>query len=166
MGSLIRQRYSVPGPAQRTLAVLDRFGAIRLRPECLGYDDCDVEWTRLLEIRTRPLADALTQTALEREIERARKLLPPVPGRKWILHKVGGELGELCHAAINRRAAEKSAKPVPVELVYRGSLGRTKTTTGGMVVTAILAGIPGTADMIVETARSYGVPVVTSTVLS
>ena len=160
VGALIRRRYSVPAAAGRALDGLDRFGALRLRPESLGYDDCDVEWTRLLEIRTRPLAEALTQTALDREIERARKLLPPIPGRKWLLQKLGEELGELCHGAVSRRATEKRSIPVPVELVYRGALGRTKVAAGGMAVTAILVGIPGTTDTIVETASSYGIPVV------
>lgn len=160
IGDLIRRRYNVPGMADKALSCLDRCGALRLSPEVIGFDDCDVEWSKLQEIRTRPIAEALTRTALDREIERARKLLPPVPGRKWILHKVGEELGELCRAALSKRAPESSSRIVPSELLYRGTLGRTKVLSGGMVVTAMLTGIPGTATSIVSTARLHGIPIV------
>lgn len=159
ISALIRRRYRVPAAAQKALDGLDRFGALRLRPESLGYDECDVGWTQLVEIQTRPLAEALSRTALDHELERARKLIPPIPGRKWLLQKLADELGALWHAAIVKRT-DMSSKHVPLQLVYRASLGRTKVATGGMVVTATLAGIPATTDAILATAAAYSVPVI------
>lgn len=159
LAGIIRRRYEVPSIAGKALGLLDRFGALRVGPESVGFDNRDVEWTNLVEVRTRPVAEVLTQTALDREIERVRKLLPPVPGRKWVLTKVGKVLGDLVLVAMTRVGREGSSRTVVSELVHRASLGRTHQITGGIVVTAILAAMPAANDSIIVTARAHGVEV-------
>lgn len=113
------------------------------------------------QVRTRPIAEVLTQTALSREIERVRKVLPPVPGRKWVLTKVGEVLGDLALAAMTRAGREGTSRGVASELVCRAHLGRTRVVTGGMVVTAILTLVPAANESIVVTARSHGIDIAT-----
>lgn len=160
IGGIVRRGHEVPSIAGKALGLLDRFGALRLRPESVGFDDQDVEWSRLVEVRIRPIAEVLSQNALNREIERVRKLLPPVPGRKWVLTKLGASLGELTRDAMTRVNPEGCSRTVVSELVYRGSLGRTRQITGGVIVSAILAAMPAANNSILVTAQSHAIAVV------
>ena len=100
VAEIVRRRDEVPSIASRALGLLDRFGAVRLSPELIGFDDDDVDWSRVVSVRTLPVTQVLSQTAVDRELERIRKLLPPVPGRKWVLSKVGDGIGELALAGV------------------------------------------------------------------
>jgi hypothetical protein len=156
---LIRRNYKVPGLATRALGVLDRFGSLRLSASSVGFDNDDVEWLKVSAVRTRPLTEVLTESALEHEADRIRKLLPPVPGRKWAVDRATGLLSELTRVALDRSAKEGLARVVVTEIDYRASFGRTKTLTAGLAVSAILGATPGANDVIVCMARRQSVSI-------
>lgn len=157
---LIRRVYDVPSVAVRALGQLDRFGAIRIAPEFVGFDKEDVPWGKISTVYTRRLGDVLTNSALEREVERLRKTLPPVPGRKWVLEKAASALGELCRTALDKSGSEALDRGVVSEIEYRGGLGRKKTLAGGLVVTAVLGLVPDANRILVSTASERGGAVV------
>lgn len=158
MSALVRRRRDVPKLAGKALGLLDRFGALRLGPDSVGFDDEDVEWAKVVRVHTRPVVEVLTETAIRREMERVRKLLPPVPGRKWVLSKVGDGLERLAVAALDP-ASRPESRSVVSELSYRASFGRRKDLTPGLAVTTILAAMPAVNDSILVTARARGVEV-------
>jgi hypothetical protein len=41
------------GRPVKALGLLDRFGALRLGPESIGFDDEDVDWAKVVRIHTR-----------------------------------------------------------------------------------------------------------------
>ncbi|HEY6737696.1 MAG TPA: hypothetical protein VI076_02515, partial [Actinopolymorphaceae bacterium] len=88
IGELARRSGKVPKLAVKTLGLLDRFGAVRIGPDEIGFDDENVAWDKVVELRTRRLSDLITGSALDHEVERISGYLPPIPGRKWAIEKV------------------------------------------------------------------------------
>ncbi len=153
---LIRRGYDVPSVAGKALGQLDRLGAIRIGPQYIGFDADDVEWDKITLIRTRRLSVVLTESALNREVGRVRKALPPVPGRKWALDKLSSTLGDLSRVALDRAGAESLDRVVVSELEYRGGLGRRRSLSGGFVVAAVLGLIPEANQLVLDTAQHRG----------
>ena len=78
----------VPRFATAPLALLDRFGAVTIGPERVGLDGKDVDWERVVEIRTAPAWTCLSAEALEVNLAQYVVALPPLPGRAWVLRKI------------------------------------------------------------------------------
>lgn len=155
-GGLIRRLYDVPAVASKVLRQLDRFGAVRIAPTLVGFDNKDVPWVKIRSVQTRPLRDTLTETALDREVERLRKLLPPVPGRKWVLERAAAALGELSRAALDRTAAESVNRSVVASIEYSGGLGRKATMSAGLIVSAVLGLVPDANRILMDMAEQHG----------
>lgn len=92
-------------------------------------------------------------------MERLRKALPPVPGRKWVVNRAADGVSQLSQIALERAGGERSTKRIVAELEYRGGLGRRRSVEGGIVVAAVLAGIPGLNDALLATALQNGAAV-------
>ena len=78
----------VPRFATAPLALLDRFGAVTIGPERVGLDGKDVDWGRVVEVRTAPAWTCLSAEALEVNLAQYVVALPPLPGRAWVLRKI------------------------------------------------------------------------------
>ncbi|GED09386.1 hypothetical protein [Cellulosimicrobium cellulans] len=78
----------VPRFATAPLALLDRFGAVTIGPERVGLDGKDVDWDRVVEVRTAPAWTCLSAEALEVNLAQYVVALPPLPGRAWVLRKI------------------------------------------------------------------------------
>jgi hypothetical protein len=157
VGMLLARSHDVPAVAAKLLGQLDRFGAIRLGPVGLGLDDDDVDWKDVREIRTAPVLAILTTAALEREVDRVRKMLPPVPGRKWIVTRLV--------AAFQRALARLTGQhldhgpEICAVVRYRGRFGRTREMVPGFAACLLLAAIPGLNDALLTTARAHAVTI-------
>lgn len=110
-------------------------------------------------VRMRLLTHVLTETAIEREAERIRELLPPLPGRKWAVDRATALLSRLANAALARSSGEGLGRTVVAEVDHRASLGRTKTRSAGLGVSAILGAMPEANDVLICMARRHGVTV-------
>lgn len=175
LGELVRKTGKVPKIATKPLDLFDRFGALRLTPDEIGFDNDMVEWGKIVELRAHTASSLLTGKALDREVDRIRGYLPPIPGRKWAVNKVVTLLLDLT-MAVTGDYATKAADTVDrvgadeggaedarlvTEIVYRGRFGRTKEVQAGMIG-ALITLRPGVNTCLREMAGIRGVPVVDS----
>lgn len=157
---LLKSSMDVPVVAAKALGLLDRFGALRLSDEGVGFDNNDVDWAKITSVTCRRLTVVLTESGLEHEADRLRKLLPPLPGRKWVVDRCAQTLGGLARDALDRTVGERAQLSVVSGISYRRSLGRSKEMTAGLAVCAILGLVPSANDCILSTARRHGATVI------
>ncbi|MET3975157.1 hypothetical protein [Cellulosimicrobium sp. 4261] len=176
----------VPRFATAPLALLDRFGAVTVGPERVGLDGKDVDWDRVVEVRTAPAWTCLSAEALEVNLAQYVVALPPLPGRAWVLGKISELLLSLylavlppdadgedvladAHALVGASGgsdvADADAPPdrmfdrVVTEVVYRRRFGTGEAQASTTSVLLQLA-LRGATDTIVRTAAERGVDVV------
>lgn len=161
IATIVRGNCEFPWVADKALAVLDRFGSVRIGPEKVGLDDTDVAWDDVVELSTSSLVDHLSTRAIDREVERLRALLPPFPYRTRALKLIAQGLMTLSLAALDRTLQEgPAARPVVSGLVYGGRFGRRHELPAGVTTSIMLGGLPAVNEALVETARYRGVPVI------
>ncbi|WP_371497674.1 hypothetical protein OG871_17150 [Kitasatospora sp. NBC_00374] len=158
IAALIGSHPKVPSPAVRLLHLLDDLGQVVIGPETVGFDGSEVAWDKVLELRLHSTADLLPDVVVDKEVDRILDLLPPVPGRKWVVTRLAEGLLTLVQAAIE--AAEREDRGLPCELVHKNLLGRPKQLSGGLFAAAALAAAPQAAESLIATAKAHGVPVV------
>lgn len=158
IAALVGRHPRVPGVAVKLLGLLDGFGAVAVGPGKVGFDGDEPSWDKVLEVRTHSMAGILPDSAVEKEIDRIRAKLPPVPGRKWVVTKATEGLLTLVMAATDI-ARHTEDRQIACEIVYSGLLGRPKQVPAGLVACAILTAIPEASDSIVATAQARGIPV-------
>ncbi|TFF17051.1 hypothetical protein [Cellulosimicrobium funkei] len=176
----------VPRFATAPLALLDRFGAVTIGPRRVGLDGKDVDWDRVVEVRTAPAWTCLSAEALEVNLAQYVVALPPLPGRAWVLGKISELLLSLylavlppdadgddaladAHALLGASGdadvADADAPPdrmfdrVVTEVVYRRRFGTGEAQASTTSVLLQLA-LRGATDTIVRTAAERGVDVV------
>jgi hypothetical protein len=159
VAALVGFGHDVPGPARKALGLLDRFGSVQLSPISVGFDGDDIAWADVIEVRTASLFDVVTTMAIEREVERLRKLLPPVPGRKWATSRALATIQMLLQRAMRHDQGGSASPGITSELIYRGRFGREKSLSPGLAATTVLGALPGVNDSLIATAESLGVPV-------
>ncbi|MCR1980848.1 hypothetical protein NSA53_01170 [Cellulosimicrobium cellulans] len=155
----------VPRFATAPLALLDRFGAVTIGPGRVGLDGKDVDWDRVVEVRTAPAWTCLSAEALEVNLAQYVVALPPLPGRAWVLSKISELLLSLYLAVLPPDADGEDASPdrmfdrVVTEVVYRRRFGTGEAQASTTSVLLQLA-LRGATDTIVRTAAERGVDVV------
>jgi hypothetical protein len=171
---LLRLVPRLPRIATAPLGVLDRFGAVTVGPERVGLDGKDVDWDRVVEVRTEPAWTLLSAEMLELDLAGIFTMIPAVPGRRWVLRRISELLFTLYLAVLPPADDDPAADAPPAEgdgprltvfapvvstVVYRRMVGRGEARASSMSALLQVA-LPGTADTIVATARAHGVPVV------
>ncbi|MFF2147818.1 hypothetical protein [Kitasatospora sp. NPDC058190] len=161
VGTLIGRHPRTPAVAHKLLGLLDGFGAVHLGSTKVGFDGEEVEWDKVVEIRTRNAFEVLTTTALEQDVDRIREFLPPVPGRKWAVTKAGEALATVVLAALERGSVDQRLDEltVPTRIVYRGLFGRERTVDAGSFAAATLVVVGRVGESLIATARQRGIPV-------
>ncbi|MFD7450684.1 hypothetical protein [Kitasatospora sp. NPDC059827] len=161
LGTLIGRHPRTPAVAHKLLGLLDGYGAVHLGPVRVGFDGEEVEWDKVVEIRTRNAFEVLTTSALEQDVDRIREFLPPVPGRKWAVTKAGEALATVVLAALERGSVDQRLDEltVPAQIVHRGLLGRPRTLDAGCFAAAALVIVGQAGESLIATARQRGIPV-------
>lgn len=160
IATIIGRYPRVPGVATRLLGRMDRFGEVAIASEEVGFDGKTVAWDKVLEVRTHGIAEILPDVAVEKEVERIRELLPPIPGRKWVVRKAVEGLLTLLLATVETPEDAAGDDPmIACEIVYRNAIGRPKPLVAGLFGTAILGAIPEAGASLIATAQNRGVPV-------
>src|SRR5262245_50871855 len=91
ISTLVSSHPRVPSVAGRFLRRLDKFGSVSIGPTRIGFDDKTIRWKRVIEVRVYPTANPIPPSVvIDRESDRVREMLPPIPGRRWIVRKVAG----------------------------------------------------------------------------
>ncbi|MFD7728966.1 hypothetical protein ACFV6F_01070 [Kitasatospora phosalacinea] len=157
LAGLIGRLPHVPGPAVRLLHLLDGLGQVAVGPEEVGFDGESVAWGKVLEIRCHSTVDLLPDVVVEREVDRIREFLPPVPGRKWLVTKAAEALLTVALAAT--AAAERQERSLPCEIVAKNLFGRPKNLAGGLFAASALTLIPEAGEAVLAAARERGIPV-------
>lgn len=160
VGALVGRHRRTPGVVRKALGLLDGFGAVAVGPEGVGFDGDDIEWDKVEEIRTRTAYEMLTTQALDREVDRLREFLPPVPGRKWVVTKATEVLTTVVLAALEQGSEDQLGElTVPSEIVYRGLLGRRRTLSGGLFAVAVLTVVRQAGRSVLATAEEHDVKI-------
>ncbi|WP_171166467.1 hypothetical protein [Streptomyces sp. I05A-00742] len=162
LGKLISSHPLVPDALAKPLKLLNRFGAVRVGPDSVGFDSDDIPWDKVTEIRMIGGYRSLTKEVIDGAFDGVRRVLIAVPGRDWVLDRVSEALTSLLFRRL--RGADESGTVqdvlVPGEIVYRGSLGRKKTCPASLYPIAFLLGSPEVVHGLLTTAEAHGVTVV------
>lgn len=148
---------SVPPLAMKALGLLDRFGRVGVGPDQVAIDGDDLPWTAVTTVRTAPVAARLSEDVVRRELDRVKRLLPPMPGRGWVLRQVGSVLGGLIGRALP--AGATAGGTVVSALETTGRLGRHRTVEVGLAGSLVLMALPEVDRSIRATAEQHGIPV-------
>ncbi|ADG76417.1 hypothetical protein Cfla_3545 [Cellulomonas flavigena DSM 20109] len=157
----------LPRFATAPLALLDRFGAVTIGPERVGLDGKDVAWDRVVEVRTEPAWTRLSAEALEADLAQFVTVIPPVPGRGWVLRRISELLLSLYLAVLPPDDGDIDLDDPEDELLtsrvvtavrYRRRFGHGEATVGAASTLLQLA-LPGTVETVVATAQEHDVPV-------
>ena len=158
VASLVAGRAAVPAPAAKALHLLDRFGAVEVGPERVGFDGDDAAWASVTGVQLGPAGAVLTESALDAEVDRLKRMLPPLPGRGWVLGQVADVVGLLIGQVLPGDGRWASA-PVVTAVECTGRLGRRHTVRPGMAASLLMTACPDVVRSVVATARAHGVPV-------
>jgi hypothetical protein len=157
-GILLRR----PGSALLTihpLTLLDRFGALHLDAEQVGFDGEPHDWSKVAGVRLHAAFDLLTTRALEQEVDRIRALLPPVPGRKRVLMFLAENLATVLLAALDQ-GDDALGREIVGELQYRGRVPVSRhTARPGLFAAALLSLRPDINEALIGEARRHEVKV-------
>jgi hypothetical protein len=147
--------------ARRLLRRMDKFASVTIGPAGVGFDDKTIRWSRILEIRAYPAANHIPPTVvIDRESDRLREMLPPIPGRRWIVGKVAGGAVTVLTAFIpHPPQSTQAVPPLPCEIVYRTVFGRRSSLSAGLFAATVLALIPEACDSMLAMAADRGIPV-------
>jgi hypothetical protein len=154
IGSLVGRAGNLPPGGAKALGLLDRFGRVSVGPDQVGIDSDDVRWSEVTAVRTSPAGAMLGQNAVAHELERIKRLLPPVPGRAAVLGQVEAVLGALLAGALG-----SPGSAVVSAIESTGRLGRTRTVSVGLAAALVLSAMPEVDRSIRVTAEQRGIPV-------
>lgn len=168
ISALVSKAPKVPTVAVKLLRLLNRFGAVRLGAEHIGFDGEQIAWSRVTEVRTHRLSELLTDSLVESEIKRLAALLPPVPGRKWVVKRVGELVLALATlgSSLAGRSGEKDGTDddprIAAEIVHRGRIRQGLQHQAGLTSALLLSVMPEANRAIVALAEERDIPVVPS----
>ena len=157
--TLLCRHPRVPSFAGRLLRRFDKYGQVVIGPERVGFDRKTVRWSKVIEIRTYPTTNLVPSVVVDREIDRIREALPPVPGRRWIVTRMAEGLLTLLMAILGPRWKANIAPRLPCEIVYRNVFGRQTRLRAGLFAVLVLAAIPESATSLVATAQASSISI-------
>ncbi len=157
VGEVAASMPKMPGLVRGIARQLNQFGSVVVSPGGIEYDGDEVAWSKVTEIRARRLVGYLVTDAITKQVDRFP--LWRFPGRGLVLNG-------LSHAALTAVAVAADLKLdsgvftvyIPAEVHYKGLL-HAKDIQPGVPAALVLAD-PAVRDLVEETARAHGVPVV------
>lgn len=155
LAAYLRHTTDLPSLALKPLGLLDRYGAVAVGPQTVGFDGEDVPWDKVVRLEVRDVVEVVSDAAMAHEAEKIRSLLPPLPGRKWVVDHAMALLGTFA----GPRLAHARGGDVVSAIVYRGKLGRDKTLQAGVFAALVMATWPDVRRSLTSTARLHAVEV-------
>jgi hypothetical protein len=149
----------LPAKLRRLPGLLDRFGAVRLTPSTIGIDTARaVPWTRVTEIRTRPVGEVAA--ALTEDLAGQIARLVPVPGTGFatraITSRVVNAVSDLVTGMLRTALRDhREGAQVPCRISYQ-TRWKTTVLSPSLVSSAILC-LPPVAASVMLTARQHGI---------
>jgi hypothetical protein len=155
LAAYLRRRTDLPSLALKPLGLLDRYGEVAVGPDHMAFDGEDVPWGKAVRLVVRDVVEVVSDAAMAHEADKIRRMLPPVPGRKWVVDHAMALLGEFAAPQLTKARGGD----VVSEVVYRGALGREKTVQAGVFAALVMATWPDVRNSLVATARMHRVEV-------
>ena len=163
LGGLVGAHPRVPAGVRRLLGVLDRFGQITLELESFDLDGERVRWNDVTHVRLAPVVEVVSAEVLHHEIGRLTSMLPPVPGRKWLVRQATDVLVGLCFASAATVRGRGSDHPdpdgdgrvIPAVVVVRTRTGH-KDVTPSLFSALVCAAVPGVTEALITAANAHG----------
>jgi hypothetical protein len=156
LATFLRLRTDLPELVLKPLGLLDRYGAVGFGPNHVGFDGEDIAWDRVVRIGVRDIAEVVTSSAMDCEAQHIKSLLPPLPGRKWVVDKAMDVITGMAAPILTDVA---TGVGVASEIAYRTKLGREKTLHSGFFAALLLATRRPIHESLVATARAKGVAI-------
>lgn len=186
LAALVAKIPRIPRFAVRLLGLLDGMGALHIGRTEVGFDGSEVAWGKVTEIRTYSVSSLLSDQLVEEELQRVSRTLPPVPGKRWVVSRIGWMLvtayavvfpgaaaSELPDEEADARGEQRpeesehtDSADVAAEIVYRGWIRKGRVHKAGITSVLLLAAMPQTTEVILKTAADHGIPVVAATAQS
>ena len=162
VGQILNSHPKMPERLRGLVRHMDRLGSVMISPDAIGFDGVTVPWEAVQSITFSSPLEVLTSAALHREVRRVTALVPPVPGRGWLVRQIVDVLAGLCLAAAGRgrdaSAATDELGSVPLAVAYREHL-RNKELTCGVFAALMATSDPAIAAAIMAIARERGISV-------
>ncbi len=162
VGQILNNLPKMPERLRGLVRHMDRLGSVSISPEAIGFDGVTVRWEAVQSITFSSPFEVLTSAALHREVRRVTALVPPVPGREWLVRQLVDGLAALCLAAAGRgrdaNAGTDELGSVPVTVAYKEHL-RNKELTCGVFAALMAASDPAIGAAIAAIAHERGVRV-------
>ena len=155
LAGYLRQSTDLPALALKPLGLLDRYGEVAVSPAEVAFDGEDVPWAKVVRLEVRDVVEVVSDAAMAREAEKIRSMLPPVPGRKWVVDHAMALLGDIA----GPRLGKAHGGDVVSVIVYRGMFGREKTLQAGVFASLVMATWPDVRRSLTATARLHGIAV-------
>jgi hypothetical protein len=110
-------------------------------------------------VRLRTAIELLTNDALEREVDRIRYLLPPIPGRKKLMMYLAEHLTLVLFTALDQ-SEDVLHRAIVAEVQYRGPVpGIKRTAQPGLFAAALLSLRPDINQALIGEVERRGLPV-------
>lgn len=176
LAALVARVPKMPRVVTKPLGLFDRVGAVHIGRDEVGFNGDEISWDRIVEIRTQEIVLVAAGEALEAEVAQYLKFLPPVPGKDWLVRKVG-ELMFTLWVTVTDGYDEESIKAavepisstdpdpdslrsrVVSDIVFRRRTLGTGEKSPGLVSMVIAAAVPESTLTIVQEAIRRGIPV-------
>ncbi len=166
LGQILSGHPGLPENLRGIVGHLDRVGSLRLSPDAIGFDGDVVRWDDITDITFAPALSVITAHALQHEADRLTSLLPPVPGRRWLVQQALGILSALCLDVVDPGAGDGTGvggrsvayTGIPVSISYRRR-SRRRELTPGVFPALVAASTSGISEAIVAVAAERGIRV-------
>ncbi|MCP3804926.1 hypothetical protein NLX83_37240 [Allokutzneria sp. A3M-2-11 16] len=139
-------------------SLIDRLGRIHVSAGGLAIDQKKVvPWKDIREIHTRPAFEVVTTSMIDKAVQRATFVLPPIPGARKGTDMVAGKAKEAVLSILKVALSGSSVSlqfDLPIRIVHRRRL-RTHEMNPGLLSLAFLA-LPGVSDGLLSAAQSHG----------
>ena len=157
IATMVRALPGVPSIAAWPLRRLDKFARVAIGPDRVGFDGKTVRWRRVVEVRLYPRRGPVPAVVIDREVARLSDVLPPVPGRKWMVAKAARTV--VAANTLFAHPAGATTGPVPCEILYRGIFGRSAHLRAGLFAAMMLNAIPEASHSLITTAQANAIPI-------
>lgn len=157
ISSLLNQRIALHRGVQGGLNLLDRFGAVNLSPDAVGIDSDEARWKRVVGFQLVDVREVFLSTAIDREIDKLRGALPPVPGRGWLVDQFSDLVRSCASRVFGATEASDQQRQIVSTIHYRGRMGRRKELRPGIAAATILTLVPEASDCIIQMMQFRGI---------
>ena len=156
IGDMVADHPLTPDKLSGLVRKLNHFGGVAISEEAVEFDGDKVNWSDVIEIRTRSLVEYLFTGGVDKQVDKLP--LPWFPFRRKVIEAISRAALTLLLAAAKQQLDGGALDiRIPAEVGYHGML-RTRELSPGMLAAVVLAD-PAVRQCFEATARAHGVEI-------